>query len=246
MNEYTKYLQVLCNQLCIKDKYGRALEEDGILGELTRKAIRRLPVLQRNTSGYKEKIAITHIQNVLKITADGIFGTATYNAVVSFQRKKGLSADGIVGPDTWVAFADPYGSNTTNPPSTGKLPTGWVMPIAFGQETGYDGDTGLDIAAPKGTTCYAAASVTIVYSEPGHTPWNKYPDTANSVLIRLDNSFNFEGLMINYIWYTHLSQLNYILTRDLASKFQLKFYFYWNFIFLHLLEELESSQTGRS
>lgn len=32
--------------------------------------------------------------------ADGIFGRATYNAVVSYQRAKGLSADGIAGPQT--------------------------------------------------------------------------------------------------------------------------------------------------
>ena len=33
--------------------------------------------------------------------ADSIFGRSTYNAVVSFQKNNGLSADGIVGPITW-------------------------------------------------------------------------------------------------------------------------------------------------
>lgn len=32
---------------------------------------------------------------------DGDFGTATHNAVVSFQKKNGLDPDGIVGPLTW-------------------------------------------------------------------------------------------------------------------------------------------------
>lgn len=32
---------------------------------------------------------------------DGIFGNKTKNAVINFQRKNGLSADGIVGCNTW-------------------------------------------------------------------------------------------------------------------------------------------------
>ena len=33
--------------------------------------------------------------------ADSIFGNGTYNAVIKFQQDVGLSADGIVGPNTW-------------------------------------------------------------------------------------------------------------------------------------------------
>lgn len=35
------------------------------------------------------------------INADGIYGQNTKNAVMAFQRLVGLSADGIIGPDTW-------------------------------------------------------------------------------------------------------------------------------------------------
>ena len=34
--------------------------------------------------------------------ADGIFGQATYNAVIAFQRANSLSADGIIGKNTWA------------------------------------------------------------------------------------------------------------------------------------------------
>lgn len=35
---------------------------------------------------------------------DGVFGQATYNAVVSFQKKNGLTADGVVGAQTATAM----------------------------------------------------------------------------------------------------------------------------------------------
>lgn len=35
---------------------------------------------------------------------DGIFGAKTYNAVVKFQKDRGLAVDGIVGKNTWAAL----------------------------------------------------------------------------------------------------------------------------------------------
>lgn len=34
--------------------------------------------------------------------ADGSFGTMTKNAVIDFQKSRGISADGVVGPTTWL------------------------------------------------------------------------------------------------------------------------------------------------
>ncbi|MDO4607642.1 MAG: spore cortex-lytic enzyme [Clostridia bacterium] len=53
---------------------------------------------------------VSDIQSVLKEwgyysgSVDGIYGTATKNAVIAFQKKNGLAADGIVGKKTLEAM----------------------------------------------------------------------------------------------------------------------------------------------
>jgi len=44
---------------------------------------------------------VLYLQNKLGVNPTGPFGPKTYAAVVSFQAKHGLKADGIVGPLTW-------------------------------------------------------------------------------------------------------------------------------------------------
>jgi murein DD-endopeptidase MepM/ murein hydrolase activator NlpD len=44
---------------------------------------------------------VLYLQNKLGVNPPGPFGPMTHNAVVAFQKKHGLLADGIVGPLTW-------------------------------------------------------------------------------------------------------------------------------------------------
>ncbi|MCT7951899.1 peptidoglycan-binding protein [Ancylothrix sp. C2] len=45
-------------------------------------------------------------------TIDGYFGNTTKKAIVDFQRRRGLEADGLVGVETWTALLD--GSSSAN------------------------------------------------------------------------------------------------------------------------------------
>ena len=46
---------------------------------------------------------------------DGVFGAATQEAVTNYQRSRGLSADGIVGCNTWRALQEAVvGTGPTN------------------------------------------------------------------------------------------------------------------------------------
>ena len=60
-----------------------------------------MPTIKRGSKGKAVKI----LQIILgDLSVDGSFGPATKAAVLEFQRKSGLEADGIVGPKTWKAL----------------------------------------------------------------------------------------------------------------------------------------------
>lgn len=46
--------------------------------------------------------AVRTLQEALGINPDGVFGDSTRAAVIAFQKRSRITADGVVGPETWV------------------------------------------------------------------------------------------------------------------------------------------------
>lgn len=93
------------------------LRSDGVVGPATRSALIRAQVRQAKGgplapgTSTKRAPAVRVLQQALrsqgfKIPVDGRFGVGTEGAVKRFQRRAGLSPDGIVGPATWTALGD--------------------------------------------------------------------------------------------------------------------------------------------
>jgi len=117
-------LQQILNRLKITDSNGKALVVDGIHGPLTASAIKKLqaimdlqqvgiaglaswaaireilakPMISSGSTGY----AVRYVQWRVNTGVDGIFGPLTLKAVKTWQAANKLTADGIVGPNTWA------------------------------------------------------------------------------------------------------------------------------------------------
>ena len=68
------------------------------------------------TLQYLLDIISEYYPDIPAVTQDGIFGAGTKQAVIAFQRRMGLSADGIVGPATWNALYRTYQGIVQNVP----------------------------------------------------------------------------------------------------------------------------------
>jgi cell wall-associated NlpC family hydrolase len=72
---------------------------DGVAGPATWRVLRRARA--KRAAGSGKRAAVKRVQRRLGLTADGVFGPQTARAVKRFQRRHGLAADGVVGPATY-------------------------------------------------------------------------------------------------------------------------------------------------
>ena len=94
-NDWVRRLQEECNKQGFSNQM-----IDGIPGPNTLKGC---PLLKKGAKGNITKLLQEKLTKLGYNTngVDGIFGNGTYNAVKQFQKNNGLSADGIVGQNTW-------------------------------------------------------------------------------------------------------------------------------------------------
>lgn len=72
----------------------------------------------------------------LKGSADGIFGAKTKAAVIAFQKKNGLTADGIVGTRTAQALGISLSSTTSTSSSTSSTDLNLLARVVYGEARG--------------------------------------------------------------------------------------------------------------
>lgn len=104
------------------------------------------------TLQYLLNMAAEFYPYILSVSQDGIFGSGTRQAVIDFQRAMGLTADGIVGTNTWRALYNVYLGVQGNLPSPGPE-TGVVEYVV------RSGDTLWLLARRFGTTVDAIRSL---------------------------------------------------------------------------------------
>ena len=84
-----------------------------------------MSILKIGDTGTESKKLQTLLNSMLipcpRLREDGNFGQRTQEAVVSFQKMKGLKPDGIVGPNTWTALGQK--AFVTPPSATASAPT---------------------------------------------------------------------------------------------------------------------------
>jgi murein DD-endopeptidase MepM/ murein hydrolase activator NlpD len=203
----------LTRRAVIRFQRRRGLAVDGVAGPQTRRALGR-----RGRPGIGSRLMhhgsrgwdVAALQFLLGRRGfpsggiDGAYGLGTRNAVIAFQRARGLSIDGVAGPATVSALrrrraASPSPGTTTTPvgsvrfyrPVPGPVGDGFGAPRRQGRNR-YS-HTGIDFPVPYGTLVQASGVGTTIFAGANSGGYG------NLVVVQHRLGYT--------TWYAHLSQI---------------------------------------
>ena len=171
--------------------------------------------------------------SIPSLTVDGVYGTGTANAVRAFQRKYGLTVDGVVGRNTWTELYDQFRSIQSDNGTPNAYPGTALREGASGQNvrlvqfwlkiarTVYPSLSNVTVDGRFGSATAAAVRRFQTYfgltsdGVVGHTTWNKlyevYNDIANKLLSSSLRPGEYPGVLRNGSSGTAVRELQFYL-----------------------------------
>ena len=171
--------------------------------------------------------------SIPSITVDGVYGTATANAVRAFQRKYGLTVDGVVGQTTWNEIYDEFLSIQSDNGTPNAYPGTALREGSTGQNvrlvqfwlkiarTVYTSLADVTVDGKFGSATAAAVRRFQSYfgltsdGVVGRTTWNKlyevYNDIANRLLSSSLRPGEYPGVLRNGSSGTSVRELQFYL-----------------------------------
>jgi peptidoglycan hydrolase-like protein with peptidoglycan-binding domain len=132
------------------------------------------PTLRSGSRGpaVREAQTLLNLKNGAGLNTDGIFGSLTLTATKAFQRSKGLTVDGVIGPKTWGALdAAPLKSAPSTAPAPVAIPT---LPRPVVPAIPTIGESAADTASVlQAKTILVAWSKTDGIAEPGFSDYGQ-------------------------------------------------------------------------
>ena len=171
--------------------------------------------------------------SIPSLTVDGVYGTGTANAVRAFQRKYGLTVDGVVGRATWTEVYDQFRSIQSDNGTPNAYPGTALREGASGQNvrlvqfwlkiarTVYPSLSNVTVDGRFGSATAAAVRRFQTYfgltsdGVVGRTTWNKlyevYNDIANKLLSSSLRPGEYPGVLRNGSSGTAVRELQFYL-----------------------------------
>ena len=171
--------------------------------------------------------------SIPSLTVDGVYGTGTANAVRAFQRKYGLTVDGVVGRATWTEVYDQFRSIQSDNGTPNAYPGTALREGASGQNvrlvqfwlkiarTVYSSLSNVTVDGRFGSATAAAVRRFQTYfgltsdGVVGRTTWNKlyevYNDIANKLLSSSLRPGEYPGVLRNGSSGTAVRELQFYL-----------------------------------